>query len=308
MDKNKMWYIVPVLFLLCLGYVAAAECGAYSTVGGTANATYYGLTSNRYNETVPTTADQAITDYTSFCPAANFTRVVWERIGAGVSTTTVTFKFDLNGTNSTMFNESFALYNNSVLVERLSNYTISGTDNATYYLTYNSDLFQNATNLTAYFNKTFIACAYANADDLIVSPSHTNADTAFASSWLDYANNVSGHYGDTAYIKLDDYQSFGLMINNSNWIITWSYSDRTCTAAVSTEVVAGIHNTQSIAYAGFGLIALMVLVAVAFAVVQVFRGGSVDLMTVAMLAIGGGVVITIAFVIIYYVAKGLGVA
>lgn len=74
----------------------------------------------------------------------------------------------------------------------------------------------------------------------------------------------------------------------------------------NTSALAGIQNVRDLAYAGLALLALGVLVLVAFGLIQVFKGGNVDFMMITITAIGLGVVVLIAFVILYFVSKALG--
>jgi len=86
-------------------------------------------------------------------------------------------------------------------------------------------------------------------------------------------------------------------------------SATSCTANIQGDtapMVAGINNLKSLAYAGFALLAVGILVIVSFGLIQIFKGGNVDFMTIAVVAISTGVVIIIAYVIIYFVAKALG--
>ena len=73
-----------------------------------------------------------------------------------------------------------------------------------------------------------------------------------------------------------------------------------------TPVTDGINNIKSIAYAGLALLAIGIIVIVAFGLIQIFKGGNVDFMTITIVAISTGIVIIIAYAIIYFVAKALG--
>jgi len=69
---------------------------------------------------------------------------------------------------------------------------------------------------------------------------------------------------------------------------------------------AGLNNTKNTLYAAFALIAIMILAFISWALISAFRGGNTDLVTVAVVAIAGSIVVIIAYVIIWYVFKALG--
>lgn len=301
MNKNvlRLICLLPMMTLLLVGVVSAVICQSYTYATSSGSTDYLGVLTNAYNSTV-VGADEKLTAYTFFTPRLNFTASVGESIPSGNVNTTVSTHWKMNGTSFTEVNNSFVLKNYSTTIPR-TNYTLSTSDNITYTVQWKDARYNTSTNVSATWNRTFVK----NVDDLILHPELINSDTPYTSSWLD--QNVSSAYGGTSYFKLDDYLPYGLMVNNTNWAVGWSLTVRTClSATLSNEAVDGINNTRNLAFAGFALLAVLILAAIAFGIVQIFNGGSGDLMTLAILAIGGAVILVVAYVIIYFVAAGLG--
>lgn len=75
---------------------------------------------------------------------------------------------------------------------------------------------------------------------------------------------------------------------------------------VDTPTNDGLNNTKNLVYAGLILLGVLLFATIAFGMIQLLKGGSVDLTTLTIVTIGGAIILMLAFVIIWYVFKALG--
>lgn len=294
---NKL-YVMPLLFILCLGVVFGATCQYYLTSDETDGTDYLSINTSELNYVVPGT-DHAIIGFTTFTPRLNFTHNVTESVlGAGIASTS-TIHWLMSGNNYTDINNTLLVKNGSTIIGR-QNYTLNSNDNISYVLTWLTATFDGLpVNVT--FNRTFVK----NVDDLVNAPNLVNSDTPFTSSWLD--TNVTGEYDVNATIKLDDYLPYGGFINNTGWAVEWTVRTRVCgNYAIDESTNAGISKTKGLVFAGLALLVVMILVTVAWGLIQIFKGGGVDFLTITIAAIGGAILIMLGYIIIYFVATALG--
>jgi hypothetical protein len=281
-------YFLPLLLILTIGSVLGA-C-VYTTVSDGSD--YFGVNIIGTNTTTMTD-DQLFSSYTAFTPRLNFTRVVNGTYTGGEtgSSSILLWKTPVN------ISSSFQLYDADTPTSPIdpSNYTFTQTGDV-LNVTLKEGTWNNS--LVFYkFNRTFIK----NVEDLVTNASgiYTGATTA---SFLTQAGGSS--YGEDKTFQLNG-ASLGKYVDNSNWAVTWDYTQRVCTGTDSATV-SGISKTKQLAYGGFALLAVMIIVTVAWGLISLFKGGNVDFMAIAVAAIGGGIIIMIAYMIIYYVALGLG--
>jgi len=69
---------------------------------------------------------------------------------------------------------------------------------------------------------------------------------------------------------------------------------------------AGLLQTRNLVYAGLALLAVLILVIVSWGLIQAVQSGTADFMAIAIIVIGGGIIIMVAYVIIYFVFIALG--
>lgn len=295
---RKQLFISALMFLMIANMVLGLVCQSYSTTTYTdGGSDYFGVNTAVANTTTMG-ADQVFGSYTAFTPRLNFTKVVNETVvGVGVNAN-VTLKwlkseFGYNATNATLVVTNatgFTLTNPG-------NYTLHNTS-TTWYLNFNNANWSGQ-NLSVVFNRTFVK----NVDDFASAPSsvYTGATTA---SFLTIVS--TSNYGDSATFKLNSVLQGGF-VNNTNYAVTWSYTNRTCiNYNIDAATQTGISSTKSMVYAGLALVAVMILCAIAWGLIQIFKGGTVDYMTVAVAAIGGAIIVMLGYIIIYYIGLGLG--
>lgn len=285
---NKTW-VLPIMFVLALGSVLAA-CVTTTTSSGT---DYLGVTTTSTNETAMT-SDQIFVGYTYFTPRLNFTRAVNETFTGGVNGSVYTITWRTLNDYST----SLVLYNKSnYSVIPASNYTYTFLANGSSNITWKTN-FYNGSTIVVEFNRTFVK----NVDDLVVAPQLIKTG-AVVDDFLGFGGGTDYGVSKTFFFNSG---VLGNYLKVSNWAVGWDYGQRVCTGT-DVSTTAGINNTKTLAYAGFALLAVMILVTVAWGLISLFKGGNVDFMAIAIAAIGGGVILLIAFIVIYYVALGLGI-
>lgn len=285
---NKTW-VLPIMFIIAIGSVLAA-CVTTTTSDGT---DYLGVTTTSVNETTMT-SDQIFVAYTFFTPRLNFTRAVNETFtGGGLNSVhTITWRTLDN------YSTSLILYNKtSYAVIPASNYTYTFLANGSSNITWKTN-FYNGTIVVAEFNRTFVK----NIDDLVVSPELIKTG-AVTDDFLGFGGGTDYGVSKTFFFNSG---VLGNYVKVSNWAVGWDYGQRVCTN-IDVSATAGINNTKTLAYAGFALMGVMILAAIAWGLISLFQGGNVDFMAIAIAAIGGGIILLISFIIIYYVALGLGV-
>lgn len=72
-------------------------------------------------------------------------------------------------------------------------------------------------------------------------------------------------------------------------------------AVLAVEDTTPALNTRNILYAGFGVLSILLLVTIVWGIVQVIKG-SFDLMTLALTAVGGAIVLILAYILVYNIA------
>lgn len=301
---NKLWIFV-IFGLLLSGIATAADCTYYTTQAKTdGGSDYFGVISTTTNTTAFGT-DELYGRYTAFTPRLNFTIPVYDVIVGQAAGGTSDLHWETHLSPATTIILSLA--SDGTIIDP-ANYTLVNTTSRRWVINWsNSDFSGTDVNVT--FNRTFVKCGPSTStpicDDLIISPGtiYTGSST---SSWLVLTEPTT--YGTSAEFKLNNV-SIGNAVTGKNWAVTWDYTLRTCASTqADAGTYAGISNTKNFAYAGFALVAVMILVAISWGIIQVFKGGSsaADLTTLAVLAIGGAVVVIVAYYIIYFIAKALG--
>ena len=295
---NKTFNILLMLLALTIltSTVVSAECGAYSTASGTDGTDYFGVNTNGTNTTIMGT-EQVFGAYTFFTPRLNFTKNVSQSYTGGTNQTVHYFQW--TSLTSTC-NDSLILFNGTALVDR-TNFTFLWINQTTgtWALKDLTSLY-NGSSLRYICNRTFVK----NVDDLIASPQLVYTD-ALTSNYFLTQNTATSYGDDKTFILSTTY--FNQILNTSNWAVGWTYTNRTCIApTIDSSTYQGISSTKTLVYAGLGLLAVMLIVMAAYGMIQVFNGGSVDMMLLSVTVIGGGIILIVAFVIIYMVARGLG--
>jgi len=78
------------------------------------------------------------------------------------------------------------------------------------------------------------------------------------------------------------------------------------TLQTDTPTNNGLLQTRNLVYAGLALLAVLILVIVSWGLIQAVQSGTADFMAIAIIVIGGGIIIMVAYVIIYFVFIALG--
>lgn len=290
MKMNKILIMLTVL-LFSISTVFAATCTLYEEGTFSASGNYTGINNNTAT-TIDITSEQYITAYTSMTPTANITVAVTENITAGVnnSANTLIWKSPYN-----ISANGFQILNGTSVISP-TNYTLTNIS-STWVVTWKDDIY-NGTSVAVTYNRTFVP----NVDDLIASPASIVSGTTSA-YWI--TTTASTAYGVDGTLILKS-TLYGPIINNTNWTVTYSYTERSCIAySADSATYSGISNTRTILYAAFALLTVLVLITIIWSIIALVQGGQVDLITVMVTGIGGGLVIMIAFIIIYYISNAL---
>jgi hypothetical protein len=289
---NKQYYILPLLLLLSI-FSISAVCEVYNYASGTSSTDYFGINTATSNTTTMST-DQLFGSYTFFTPRLNFTVVVNETSIGGLNQSNSQFSWKIW---NTLCNDSLVIKNGTDTINR-TNYTFIWINQTagSWAVRWESSTY-NGTTIAATCNRTFVK----NVDDIIVSPGtiYSGATTAYFLS-----QSGGGSYGTSKTFTFNP-SLLGGYINNTNWAVGWSYTNRTCISSLDSSTYTGINSTKTIIYAGLGLLAVLLLAMAAYGIIQIFNNGG-DIMTLTITIIGGGVLLIVAFVIIYLVANALG--
>ena len=129
--------------------------------------------------------------------------------------------------------------------------------------------------------------------------------TSYATYYTGYAGTGANTCIATDWVATGDtYETLGgLKISFT------ANSATSCEANLAPDdasYLEGINNARNLTYAGFGLLAVAIIIIISFGLIQVFNGGNVDFMTLSIMAISLAVVLIIAYVIIYFVSTALG--
>lgn len=203
----------------------------------------------------------------------NFTRGHYENLTITNSTNSSLYWPVIDATSVVIYNAT-----NSMLLGA-ENYTVFATDGIIWWNLSDDSTFSNWTGVkvSVYYNKSFLAL-----------------ETDLVELALGYNEN-SPSYGGT--------KTWGLSrseLNNTNWTMYYTYSDRTCAARDSCLA------TRTTIFAGFALIAVAIVVLSAFAIIKLISGE----MTGAALGVLAVAIIGLAIIIMigYYITSVVGVS
>jgi len=288
--KNKVliWGIGILMLIVMSISVLGIGCTYTTVTGGT---DYFGVNKDTVNTTTMT-SDQSFGSYTFFTPRLNFTKPVNDTLTTGGA---VGGCVDTGWSSYLNVTTSLVLLNGSNTVAA-SNYTFAWLNQSAGQWCINfTDARYSTTSLKVLFNRTFVK----NVDDLIVCPACIRTGPG---SFL--VQNTPATYGDAKTFRFDG-TSNGVFLNDSNWAVGWTYTQRTCTGGTNPDAIQGISGLKVTLFAAFGLLAVLLLAIVAFAVIKLLQGGA-DLLPVAIVVISGAIVLFIAYIIISLVATALG--
>lgn len=297
MKKQKIMSIFFLLSFFMITSAIAETCNNPVTTSGLTNGTdIMGITTETYS-VIPMGSNQTFGALTFMTPRLNFSHNVTDRVVGGTAGSTST----LNWENYVNFSTTLVLINATDLVPIVnvegSNYTLINTTPTTWAIKWTTAKFDEAV-MIVYYNRTFVK----NVDDIIASPG-----TMYAGTTKGYYITETGGstLGEDKNIRFNG-ALLGNSTNNSNWAVGWTYSNRACTSyTLPLAAASGITATQVLIFAGFGLLGVMLLVIVAFALIKMFESGDMDLMTVGVFVLGGAIVLFVAYYIISMVASAL---
>ena len=148
-------------------------------------------------------------------------------------------------------------------------------------------------NSTVYFYyKTTNAASYTKTSIQVLTDNTT------------YLVNLTDLTANTPYTYLASVTNANL---STEFNATSSKTFTTLKTQNERDVETGVTNTQTIMYAAFGLLALMVLVGAAVAIYTMFNGGTdaTSMMYIATASIGGAIILAVGIVIIGLVAQSI---
>ena len=294
--KNKKMFlgIIALIVMLAMSTIALGiGCTYTSTADGS---DFFNVNTANVNTTTTLTDDQLFEGLTAFTPRLNFTKEVNETF-TGVtdgSYNVLSWRFSKLSDNSTI-----VLYNGSNVVAA-GNYTFAwqNTTTGTWIITWHGNDYNGST-IRATFTRTFVK----NVDDLVVSPNLLNKD---ASTAYFLTQNTPTAYGDEKTFKFNSLL-LGNYVNNTNWAVTWTYTQRVCTGGQNPSAIAGIGGLKVTLFAAFGLLAVLLLAMIAWGIIQVLKSGGTDvLMPLVLLGISGAIILFVAVIIIALVANAMG--
>ena len=272
--KKMMKAICILAMLILCSAMAMATCEvAASTVANSTNVTSLNSTGYQY---LGIGTDQKFVAFTKFRPSSNFT-----------VTFTNTYTL-LNGSYSQL-NYYNATLVNVTLTSNLSllssgNYSLNATTSKLYW-TLNAGSVNpfNNSNVTVIYTRVFDR----DVDSLALGYS----SICVGCSGL--VNTTATGWSENTGVKMADAN-----IGDHNYQLSWTYQTRDCTATNSCQ------NTRSTIFAAFALIALIGLVACAFAVTKIFNGeiNSASLTALVISVIGLAVILFVAYMVIAQVA------
>jgi hypothetical protein len=129
--------------------------------------------------------------------------------------------------------------------------------------------------------------------------------TSYSSYYVGYQGNGATTCNETSWVL----QSSVTLPSNYKVLSTLNTSSACSITSnkVDDATYSGITGTKTLVFAGLALIAVMILVTIAWGLIKIFQGGvQMDFMAVTIAAIGGAVLIMLGFIIIYFIANGLG--
>lgn len=279
LKKSLLFGLFVVLTLLVSSSVLGVGC-SYATANDSKD--FVTMSTTLYNYTNTPSSDQYVSRIVELTPRLNFTTNFTE---FAVFNTNLTHRLDwYNATNITIFNRSDP---SNILGP--GNYSYNAT---TSTITFLGDVYnQTAVNIT--YNRTFVK----NVDNLVAN----NLLCTVCGMLYSTDNTSAPTYGQTIGVKVD----YDFLAAGHGFVATWDVVTRTCDGT-DISAVNGISGTKNTLFVAFGLLAIFLLITSAFALVQMFQNGSMDMMPTIMVVVTGGVLLVVAFVVIYMAAKAMG--
>lgn len=282
--KNYLYlFLIGMLALLPFA-MADTSC---STADGTSTANYYLVLKSAYRGINASTENQSIVLINSITPLANFTQQFNETVAPVAVGGYVTL--GLYGID----NSTAAVYNSSGGLVTADNYSITnltpGPNSSWIISVTGSEI--NGTNVTVSYNRSFVV----GTDNIYGTGAYGICGTGCAIVSL---NTSYGTNGATVGWRITN-STLKQNLTGNNWTTTWAYRNTTCVPGMLSTTCA---QAKGIVYAAFALISLLSLVAAAFLLINMFKGGSGEgAMATTLTIIGLGVVIMVGFIVIYFV-------
>lgn len=295
--KKLSIILMTLLMLVVASFSVSAACGSYSYATWENGVDTFNISSTHYNYTGITNADHSFVAFNNFVPRLNFSQTFTERANfSGTTHVLANGEYQLEFFNAT----SITLYNGTVLTAGntigASNYSYNGTLSTIKLI---NRTIENKTITIVYtrnFNKTL------TKDPFGANITAQNYDKVCTYCTSMITLSATPDYGTNIGFKMTSSS-----LNDSNWAVTWIESNRTCltTGAIDESGFAGINATKTLMYAGLGLLAVLLIAIAAFGIIQMFNGGQTDLTMLSVTVIVGGLLLIVAFTLIYLVAKAL---
>lgn len=219
----------------------------------------------------------------------------------------------VSNTNYTYYVVGTFYYGGENIIEGITteNFTTNNSPSIEYdsitNLSTNSFTFiMNLTDLAGEDNVT----AYVECYDSDTNFSSTNDTAQIINTTGLITINVTGLNDN------EEYLCYGVLDFDFGGINSQTYTEGVRTNTTTEPVIAeeeeestiGILSVQSLTYAAFGLLAIIILVTIAMAIVSIIQNGAADttqLITIGIWAIGSAIVLFVGYIIISSVASGV---
>jgi hypothetical protein len=207
-------------------------------------------------------------------------------------------------------------------IQAVENFTIASSTSSVQWT--NPVNLENVTNIASVIitTRSFIAVDKqvvpsldTPADVSLTPPSYGNPcqnfilyySPGFYTTQADIVNNgqIVATAGNIGYDCLDPTICTNVQCTNGILTFRAEHFDGFAIGEVDAATQQSCSGTRSIIYAGFALLAVLVIAGAVALILATLSGGNIDTATIASLMIGLGVIIMIGFIVIYYVSKSL---
>jgi hypothetical protein len=271
MNKKNNYNLLSIFVILfvALMSVGLVSAGHYDYVTGSDSTDVFSINTGGVN-TTNVNANQQWTSWNFFTPRLNFTKNVSDSFIGG-NTSVYNYIMWKNLYN---FTPTLKVYNGSARqLVGSGNYSLRNITSTQWVLDW---LFNNYTNqnISINFNKNFTK----NVDDITQSPSNiyigATKESFLVENSPDWGVNKSFQFTGISAGNLGEY------INNTNWAIGWTYTNRTY------DPLNGTANCTDNEHNLWMLILLIVLIGfLIYAVAMIPNGGFLDIAKVILLAV-----------------------
>lgn len=258
--------------LMCIFMTSIVFGLSPCTTEASTDSTAFINVSNGTTQSITFGADEIWSSFSNITPTTSFQMDGCEDITLTNATNSSLYWPAISSGAATVINVT----NSSSDILPATNYTVYATPGIIYFEITGPDTDGwDGKTVNVCYNKTFTA-----------------AVTDLVSMSLGYSSTGSTAYGGTTTWEITKGD-----ITEHDWTTTYILNTRTCAARDSCAA------TQQTIFAGFGLLAVGIIVLAAFALIQMSNGGGVDMTAVAIGSIAIGVVLMIGFIIISQVGQ-----